>query len=89
MNPWIEITQWREYGDDDDSIDIRVLDDTEVCVPCDLAEQYELEYDPDDEDQGDNIKDLLVINQSTIKNGEVFETASGKKYRVTIEEVIE
>lgn len=80
----IEITAWREMGDDEDRLDVRLAEEGEN-VHLAIANEYDIHYDADDIEDGE--ADLVVVNSSIIKSGEVWERGD-KKYRITIEEVV-
>lgn len=78
----IDAIQWRESGDDEDSLSIFVGRQTDDQLYQRIADEHELSRT----DAGDADNELMVINHSTIKNGEVIE-CNGKHFKITIEEV--
>jgi hypothetical protein len=72
----IEILEWRELFDDDDSLLIGIVPDGEESTLL-LDEINDLGLDADDDK-------FMVINQSVIVDGQVFEK-NGRRFRVSIE----
>ncbi len=80
--PLIVITQWREYGDDEDYLDIRVAESESAATQA-IAEEFDL--------QPWNIEDenpvrpgvVMVTTQFTIEDGE--ELLGDPRIRVRLE----
>lgn len=82
--PALAITQWREYGDDEDSLDVRLVAD-ELEEPLQIiAAEHDLEHDQDVQEDGPGL--AMSINSQIIIDGEEF-CFEGKHYRIRFEEV--
>jgi hypothetical protein len=78
--PEIRIIQWREFGDDDDTVSIRVvLPGDEIEDSAWICDVYSLAPDLGFEDGG-----ITIIETIHIRNGD-FSDEGGKKVRVTLE----
>ena len=95
----LAIVQWREYGDDEDQLDLELFpadeDDPVAALAERRAEELDLHHgsvnaEGRDED-GDDIQagDLMVINSTTLADGEEIIAAGGERYRIRFEKVID
>ena len=79
----LHVTQWRELGDDEDCLDVR-LAPKDADVITEIAAENQVHRTEEDEEEKPG--DMQVINTETIHDGQVFER-DGKQYRIRIEEV--
>lgn len=83
--PALAITGWRQWGDDDDSIDVRLAtagDGLVDSVAAAIAAENGLERFDEDEDESE----FIYCDGVTISNGQEFRY-DGATYRVRIERV--
>ena len=82
----LEILQWRELGDDEDSLSMRIAETDAPCFGRIIAEEHDLNYREDAE--GDEEGLFLSTNEMTFTDGEVITCEySGRKFRINITEV--
>lgn len=88
----IEITQWREIGDNEDTLFVSPYPaetDSRKDFLRRVAELCEWTLDADGEIVVDeDVNDYTVINEQTIEDGEVLEH-NGRKFQIRITEVID
>lgn len=84
----LEVIQWRELGDDEDSLSSRIAETNAQPFGPILAEEYGLHYGEESDAEGKGL--FLSTNEMTVVDGEVFTDAySGRKFRINISEVSE
>lgn len=86
------ILQWREYGADEDSLSVALMEVPGGIWPGQVLAEREalanqLRYDPDADDQGEQHGDLMVINDLHFAHGEVMTTEDGRKFKLNFTEV--
>jgi hypothetical protein len=82
----IKIVQWREFGDDEDSLDVGFFAPGDDTDPVDqIREEHGLK--PYDDVNPDRPGSLLVTNEQTIFDGETFILDDGRRFRIRIEEL--
>lgn len=78
----IEILQWREIGDDDDSLAINMFAAGEEGDSHDLvAAEHEVVFDDEGEHQA------IGLCLETIEDGDTFTSQDGRKFRISITEI--
>lgn len=82
----IQILEWRECGDDEDSLDVRLIPDGEASIDGDsIREEYDIEP-PDENEEGNGT--IYINHDIEIQDGEVM-TCGYRKFRVNITEITE
>jgi hypothetical protein len=80
----ISILQWREFGDDDDTVDVRVYPAGEINPMQDSIDEYEINTEDHDPDNDKYV--YFHIWDMTISDGEILQR-NGRKFRINITEV--
>jgi hypothetical protein len=93
QQPALHITQWREFGDDEDSLSLLISTIPGFDHAAHEAKRHGLRYpsvgdDSEDEDSQDERGWLKVTHEHVIDNGQILTSPSGRKYRVNFEEVV-
>lgn len=86
----IDILQWREFGDDDDSLEINILPED---APADLVQKdiedthcVTFNWEDDREELPEGKSRGYIIAENSIINDEVF-TSGNRRFRVNIVEI--
>lgn len=83
----LEIVQWREYGDDEDSLSVELQPaGSEVDVLDLIADDHDLIRPAEDDMDPDQEGRTVHIETVTIHDGDVIESR-GRKFRVNITEL--
>ena len=84
----IQITQWRKFGDDDDSLWVTLLEDEEEDdVPERIAAFRGLKYDPDSAKDDNTL--IIIIDKVTFHDGMRLTSRQGKVYKLSLTPVEE
>lgn len=77
----LRIIQWREHGDDDDTMTIRIVTEDDKVTNHDwLCELHDLDAELDFDEGG-----ITIIDSVRIFDGSVFRLSGGQKVRVKLE----
>jgi hypothetical protein len=85
----IQITGWRAFNDDDDSVSVDVFADDDETTPHDLiAEEFDIDFAADDYSSCEEGKKPGFTNfVNSIIDGQILSSHDGRKFMVSIREI--
>ena len=78
--PRLCITEWRELGDDEDCLDMRMVASKDYELFQAIATEHEVEFDAEKD-----LTDFTVIEERVIDHGDKFTDETGQEWIVRFE----